>query len=77
MKPIQGLVLLAVAILVMALTGCGGDHFQVKDEKIGHGYSVVRVPYKGRTIDCIMRTSDTKDGYDVRSISCDFVDFHR
>lgn len=74
--------LLPLPFLALALAGCGSDEdpgaykgaYQV--EKIGHGFSVVRLPYQHHWVRCVQKNSGTSDQHHVRSISCDFVAFH-
>ena len=70
--------LTAVTLLAFGLAGCGGDTELYKSLDYSDGWNVYTdIPYKNGKIDCIVKDSDTAYSHTVRSISCDFEEFHR
>lgn len=63
-----------VALLVLVLVGCGSDRFH--SGSIGGGYTLVRIPYEGGTVQCIKMHFGASSNGAYGGLSCDFAEFH-
>lgn len=63
--------MLLIGAIVLVVGGCYSDPYEDKgnEPQIGHGYYVVRLPWKGRTVDCIKWAPG---GEHHGGLSCDF-----